>query len=237
MSEELDHLWALYELDERAGTLAARRKQWPAQRAELEHRVAADRIALESQKTRLADAQKRRRELEKDIEALAVEERRFSSQLPAVKKNEEYQALLHEIEGVKKRRSDLETQVLTRMEEEDALARARPAIEKALANAQHEAAERLAKLDAEEEADTALLADLEVLRVAQIEPLPAATRARYERVHSLREGRAVVPIAKSACGGCFRSLPPQMMQEARRRDRLLSCENCGRLLVWPPDGA
>ena len=44
-------------------------------------------------------------------------------------------------------------------------------------------------------------------------------------------------ILKGACGGCFRNQPPQLLQDARRRDRLLVCEGCGRLLVWPPDAA
>jgi predicted nucleic acid-binding Zn-ribbon protein len=47
----------------------------------------------------------------------------------------------------------------------------------------------------------------------------------------------VVPIVKTACGGCFRTQPPQVLQEARRHDRVLVCDGCGRLLVMPPEGA
>jgi predicted nucleic acid-binding Zn-ribbon protein len=237
MSDELDRLWALHELDEQAAAVHARRKLRPAERAELERRVAAERAALESQRTRVTEAQKRRRELEKDIETLSAEERKFQGQLAAVKKNEEYQALLHEIENVRKRRSEIETEVLTRMEEEDALAAARPALEKALATAERERGERVARLDADDSADAGRLAELDASRAKHIGGLPAATRTRYERVHGLREGRAVVSVAKGSCGGCFRSLPPQMMQEARRRDRVLVCEGCGRMLVWPPGDA
>ena len=51
-------------------------------------------------------------------------------------------------------------------------------------------------------------------------------------------GRAVVPILpKGACGGCFRGQPPQVLQEARRGDRVLLCDGCGRMMVWPPEGA
>jgi hypothetical protein len=28
-----------------------------------------------------------------------------------------------------------------------------------------------------------------------------------------------------------------VIQEARRGDRLLTCDGCGRLLVWPPEAA
>ena len=65
--------------------------------------------------------------------------------------------------------------------------------------------------------------------------LTAATKSRYERIRASKEGRAVVPIQKGACGGCYRGQPPQMLQEARRGDRLRTCDGCGRLLIWPPD--
>ncbi|TMQ68855.1 MAG: hypothetical protein E6K80_13650 [Candidatus Eisenbacteria bacterium] len=67
--------------------------------------------------------------------------------------------------------------------------------------------------------------------------LPATTRSRYERIRQSRDGRAVVPIVKGSCGGCFRGQPPQMLQEARRGDRALICDGCGRILIWPPEGA
>lgn len=236
MSDELDRLWALHALDEQAAALHAKLKQLPDARATSDKQVAAERAALELHKSRAADALKVRRQIEKDIEAVTVEERKFQSQLPAVKKNEEYTALLHEIQGVRAKRSDLETRVLERMEEEDALAAGRPALEKALKAAEEDHIRRVAGFDREESEARERLSDLEAKRAHEIEGLPAATRSRYERVHASREGRAVVAVAKSACGGCFRSLPPQALQEAKRRDRVLICEGCGRLLVWPPDG-
>jgi len=66
-------------------------------------------------------------------------------------------------------------------------------------------------------------------------PIPASTRVRYERVHQMRGGLAAVAIVKGACGGCYRGQPPQVLQEARKRDRVIICEGCGRLLIWPPE--
>ncbi|HTM58659.1 MAG TPA: C4-type zinc ribbon domain-containing protein [Candidatus Udaeobacter sp.] len=237
MSDELDRLWALHALDEAAIAVEQRLRQRPLERAEWERRIQAERHTLDAHRAAGLELQKKRRELEKDIDALNTEERRFQGQLPAVKKNEEYTALLHEIEGVKRRRSDLETDVLTRMEEEEAAGRARPALEKSLAAVEAERAQRFERMSSEETADRDELAGIEKRRAAELEKLPAATRSRYERVRQSREGRAVVAVIKNACGGCYRSLPPQVLQEARRRDRVLVCEGCGRLLVWPPDPA
>ena len=56
--------------------------------------------------------------------------------------------------------------------------------------------------------------------------------AAYERIRKGKNGLAIVPIRKRACGGCFKTLPPQKIQEVRRTDSILTCENCGRILYW-----
>jgi uncharacterized protein len=235
MNEELQVLWALRGLDERLVVLNASLARFPAQRQAVDQRLAGDRGKLASVKQELGDFQIKRRQMEKDIEALTVEERKFQGQLPLVKKNEEYTALLHEIAGARQKRSDRETDLLVLMEEEDRRAHEKPALEKALAALESEAAAKLQALAAEEQGERERVAGVEAERAALVVRLPAATKSRYERIRTSRDGRAVVPIQKGACGGCYRGQPPQMLQEARRGDRLLVCDGCGRLLVWPPD--
>src|SRR5580765_6073499 len=121
MSEELDHLWALKDLDERAAVLKAALKRFPEQRTTLERAVAEQSAKLERHKSHAGANQMKRRELEREIEALTTQERKFLGQTSAVKKNEEYRALLDEIAGVKRKRSDLETEVLMTFEVEERL--------------------------------------------------------------------------------------------------------------------
>lgn len=68
-------------------------------------------------------------------------------------------------------------------------------------------------------------------------PLEPTARSRYEKIRASRGGRAVVAITNGACGGCARTLTPHAQQDARKRDRLLVCDGCGRLLLLPPDEA
>jgi predicted nucleic acid-binding Zn-ribbon protein len=234
VSEEIDRLWTLHGLDEEAHALRAVLGGFPAQRLQLERRVTEARARVEQAKLRLGELQKQRRDLEREAGALAEQERTFQVQLFSVKKNEEYTALLHEIEATRKQRSDLETEVLLRMEDEEREQRERPELERGLVAAEREVAERMRALETEEAVERAKLGAIEARREANVSQLPPATRTRYERVHGSRDGRAVVPIVKGACGGCYRAQPPAVLQEARRRDRMLSCEGCGRLIVWPP---
>ena len=46
-----------------------------------------------------------------------------------------------------------------------------------------------------------------------------------------RNGLAVVPVERDACGGCFNAIPPQRQSEIRQRKKIIVCENCGRVLV------
>jgi predicted nucleic acid-binding Zn-ribbon protein len=236
MTEEIEVLWGLRGLDERLVVLQGALKRHPADRSSLETRLAGERAKLEGFKKQTGDLQLKHRQIEKDIESLQLEERKFQSQLPMVKKNEEYTALLHEISDRKNKRSERETDLLMLMDEEQRLQGEVPALQKELDAVQAETQARLVAIAAEEQKEKDEVAGLERERAALVARLPATMRSRYERIRASRDGRAVVPIVKGSCGGCFRGQPPQMLQEARRGDRALTCDGCGRLLIWPPEG-
>ena len=54
----------------------------------------------------------------------------------------------------------------------------------------------------------------------------------YDRIRkNYRNGLAVVPVDRDACGGCFNAIPPQRQSELRLHKKVIVCENCGRILV------
>ena len=59
--------------------------------------------------------------------------------------------------------------------------------------------------------------------------LHAFTRIR----EGARNGLAVVPIDRDACGGCFNKIPPQRQVDLKLRKKIIVCEYCGRILVDP----
>ncbi len=237
MTDELERLWRLCELDEQATVLRARLARYPEQKQSLEGRVTTEKTRLAAHQKAAADLQVVRRKIEQEIEAVNAQQKQFEGRQPVVKTNEEYRALTLEIDGCRAKRSDLETHVLMRLDDEEKLGAEKPVIERALKAAEDELAARRGEIEREEAADREKLGGLDAVRTEQMSGLPPATRQRYERIHSMRDGRAVVPINKNACGGCYRSQPPQMVQEARRGDRFVICDGCGRMLVWPPEAA
>lgn len=54
----------------------------------------------------------------------------------------------------------------------------------------------------------------------------------YDRIRkNYRNGLAVVPVERDACGGCYNAIPPQRQSEIKQRKKIIVCENCGRILV------
>jgi len=54
----------------------------------------------------------------------------------------------------------------------------------------------------------------------------------YDRIRkNYRNGLAVVPVERDACGGCFNAIPPQKQSEIRLHKKITVCENCGRILA------
>ena len=54
----------------------------------------------------------------------------------------------------------------------------------------------------------------------------------YKRIRSnARNGLAVVPVERDACGGCFSAIPPQRQLDIKLHRKIIVCEFCGRILV------
>lgn len=56
----------------------------------------------------------------------------------------------------------------------------------------------------------------------------------YKRIRdNARNGLAVVPVLRNACGGCFNKIPPQRQLDINTHKKVIVCEHCGRILIDP----
>jgi len=54
----------------------------------------------------------------------------------------------------------------------------------------------------------------------------------YKKIRAnARNGLAVVPVERDACGGCFNKIPPQRQLDIASHKKIIVCEYCGRILV------
>jgi hypothetical protein len=59
----------------------------------------------------------------------------------------------------------------------------------------------------------------------------------YDRIRSYRTGLAVAEVRNGLCTACNVLLRPQVYNDIRRGDAVLTCENCSRILYYiePPE--
>jgi len=232
MLPELEALLTLQRHDLRL--MEARQKLGgiPARKSALEGAVASAREALDRAKRDLESHRLARRTLEKEVEGFQAETLKLERQLFDVKTNQEYQAMLHQIQGLKGKRSDTETKILESFEREEQAQKAVADSErrvKAEEARQREGEAALVKEHAElEQVIHSITQDREAVKPS----IPSPLFSRYDRVAKNRDGIGVAEIRKDACGACFRTLTPRALQEVKRNDSVLTCESCGRILVW-----
>lgn len=236
MHPDLKTVIELQQLDTRMAELNAQIGALPSQIQTLETQLHEFIHAHEERQQRLAKNQKERRDLESEIKSIQVRIAKHKDQLYEVKTNEQYKAMLKEIDGEEGKIRGFEDQVLDKMIEAEQL-------EKLI----HDAASRL---DAEKARVAGEVRELQSLRQADVEERDRlqAQRQRdeasvepqvldhYERVRKARRGVAVAEVRGGLCTGCNVLLRPQLYNETRGNVSVLTCENCSRILYYvePP---
>ena len=231
MLPELEALLALQRQDTLLFEARKKRDDIPRRKESLREAVNAAKTGLESAKKDLEQARIARRAAEKDVEGLTADAVKLERQLHDVKTNKEYQALLHEIEGIKSKRSDYETRILESFEREETLTAAVKAAEAKVGGEEAKLKQGEEELAREGSELDQRLHSMTQDRNAIKPRVPATLLSRYDRLLAARDGVAVAEIRKGACGACFKGLTPHALQEARRGDQIKTCEACGRILV------
>jgi predicted nucleic acid-binding Zn-ribbon protein len=236
-SGELEALLALQEVDTRVDQERYRRAHLP-ERGELEElaRARAETEAARAQvATSLDDVERRQSSAEAELRATEQRIKQVNARLygGGVTASREQMAMLADLEGLRRRASDLEDKVLLAMEEREPLDSAIAASDEALAELAKREAEVSARLSAaEREIDEALRA-LEQQREAAASAVSAALLAAYERLRARLGGVAVARLIGGRCDGCHLSLPAVELDRIRHQSpgTLEHCEQCGRILV------
>jgi len=232
VTDGLKLLAQLERLDARILALRAQLRQIPLDLAGLEAELQRHRGALADVTARREANHKARRELELEAEQHGAGIKRHQGQLVQVKTNKEYTAMLHEIESAKATVSQLEERILLAMEQADALAAAEQAAQREFASQGDRIGRQRSALEQRQRELQAQCDGLSAEREAAIAALPRDVLAAYQRIFQGRGGQAIVAVEHQACGGCGGPLPPQLVNEVRKMDELITCETCGRILIW-----
>tara|TARA_B100000003_G_scaffold193373_1_gene193749 strand:+ start:289 stop:978 length:690 start_codon:yes stop_codon:yes gene_type:complete len=154
---------------------------------------------------------------------------KLTDQLFLVTNNKQYDALTLEIDHLKEKKEDYESQMISDIEENEKLEKSINENEKLLSELKSDLDVRRKKLEAALSETADEKAALENSREKQVSKIDSSTIEIYSKVISARSGVAVVPLSGDSCGGCGAALPIQMASEIRG-GKTHRCFNCGRFV-------
>jgi predicted nucleic acid-binding Zn-ribbon protein len=234
MNADLERLIALQKLDSTAEAARKRLAAEPEHELALEARLEAARQHVAAAKEQVAANKNARAALEKDVAVQQTRLSKFRETAMAVKTNQEFTAVQHEIAFAQAEIKKIEDGILERMMESDDLAAA-------LKTAEAQLAAETKAVDAERKTGSAahieMQATLERIateRATLVAGLDKGVLATFEAVSRKRNGVGMSEARGGVCTICHVRLRPQVFNTVLRNDSILQCDHCNRILYYVP---
>jgi hypothetical protein len=228
--EQIKLLVKLQEHDSLIFNLESEKEKKPVELEEWKNKIEEKKEELKELEDKIKKAKLEARDKELGLKSEEGEIKKLQLQLYQVKTNKEYRSLLQEIEGKKADNSLIEDQILEKMEEIDNLElelnRKRDELKKTESEFKREEnrinneikeIEEKIKEEEKKREESANLVKENILNV-------------YERLLKSKGGLAIVSVKGGACQGCHLSLPPQIINEIKMHNKLVTCDRCMRIL-------
>lgn len=232
LPDGLQALLILQERDTRRLQLEKILVQIPRERAGGDAKIAVHRAGIEAAKKAVIEVELLRKEFENNLRSLADQVGRYKTQQMLVKKNDEYQALTHEIELTEAKIGETEEAEIKLLYELDAERAKAKAIEKALGEEIIAEVAQLARLVEREKNVRGELVGATAEFEAARTPISPAWLPRYDRLAKSVGLPVVVPLQGQKCGGCHLKVSNGVETQARIGGDIAACDNCGRILYF-----
>ena len=232
VEEKLVGLIKLQKVDTKLDQIKILRGELPMEVSDLEDEIQglnARRTRIEEEINGITEFIESKKEAIKEGEATLA---KYEKQSDNVKNSREFEALNKEIEMMQLENKLAEKHIRDANEELSEKARALEISKKQIAVKDgvlnHKKGE-LEKIIAETEIEEVDLVKLSTTARASVDERLLYSYDRIRR--NYRNGLAVVPVERDACGGCYNAIPPQRQSEIRLHKKIVVCENCGRILI------
>src|SRR5215468_5860179 len=232
MHPAIPHLIELQRVDHQIALLRAELESFPKRIRDSESRLAGARAEVAATKEALVKINAERKKFEFEGQEWKDRARKYRDQSGAVKTNEAYRALQHEIanaEAEVAKAEDRQLEVMMKAEEAERRAKLAESrlkeAEQSLAAEKRAIEEQAAELKKKLEAATAE-------REKIIAPVPEDLRDLYARIAKRRGGTAMAQVRDEQCRGCGLRVLPYIVQELRSEtsEEVYRCESCGLIL-------
>ena len=235
MLETIEKLLILQDRDRKIRRLKGELAHIEPERQTFKAKAANSTASLENAKLRVKQLETSRKDLELQVEQKKEQIAKYANQQFQTRKNEEYRALQHEIDGCKAAISQIEDQELELMEQGEAAQKDVSRATQGASEIKKLVEEQIAQLGAREENLKKELAELESNREELASAVDESARSRYDRLVRSKGENVVVGIQHGVCGGCHMRVQPQLLVACRAEKELVTCSQCGRILYYTRD--
>jgi len=225
-------LLQLQKTDQEIAAVRAELDAAPRRIRELDTKLTGARAAVAAAKETQTHAQTARKKAELDVAEWRERAKKFRGQSSAVKTNEAYKALLHEIANADAEAGKAEDAQLDQMMLLEEAEKNLKAAEAALRDAELSvAADRKAIENHARESNRRMLADIPVREKLAAE-ISEEILILYTRASKRHHGVALAETVNEQCRGCGMRLLPHLYQQVYQPQdhNIHTCENCGRIL-------
>lgn len=236
MPQTLFLLVQMQAIDDEIGKKQDMMQKLPRQLHRLKEAVKNAQESLQEVKKKLEENAKAQKSKNLEIDTNNDQIAKYENQLITIKTNKEFKALNHEVSHLKEKNSKIDDQILELMEVESTLKKEREQAEAELKRASDELSRNEERLNREIQVVEQEIEQLKQQRKSLGVQLPRSLANRYVNLIRTKERKAVVfaDPDNESCTGCGFKIRPQMMIEVSKGNRVIYCENCGRIVVKKP---
>src|ERR1700719_1525177 len=233
MHPAIPHLIELQRVDHNIGALRAEIESYPKRIQEADSKMSGARAAVAAAKEAHTNALKERKKFELDVDQWKDRARKYRDQSGAVKTNESYKALLHEIANAEAEMAKAEDRQLEIMMAGEDVERRVNNAEINLKSAEQSVAIERKDIETQQAARKKDLDAALAERERALAPVPEDLRILYDRIAKRHNGTALALARDGQCRGCgMRVLPHiiQLLVQDTNDDEVYRCESCGLIL-------
>jgi len=233
MLPDIENLLKLQDVDKEIRRLHDEIAELPKRVSKIEQKLAGTKAQLEKAQGAVKADEASRRKFETNISDLRGKISKYRDQSLDVKTNDQYKALLHEIQFAEKEITTNEDKILELMVNADAR-------DKEVKAAQAELKAETAEIESEKEQarqrtaeDEKLLAEAKSKRDQVRTGIREDLLRHYERVSKFR-GSGISEVRDHKCMACQVMLRPQTYNDVRSGKETVICDSCQRILYFNP---
>lgn len=234
---DLEALLALQDLDTHIDQEKHKREHLPERQEldQVERLMGQKHEARSEVAAQLADVVSRQDAAERELKATEDRVAQVNTRLfgGSVTASRELQAMSADVEGLRKRASELEDRALALMEEREPFDSELASLDGQLAELGERQSVLQAALAAADAGFEAEIATLSEQRPKLADAIPEPLLGTYDRLRARLGGVAVARLTGGRCEGCHLTLPAVELDRIRHEaaGTLEYCEQCGRILV------